>query len=68
VLAEYPGVVSAERHGEAIELSCQDSDLAIRALLERHADLRDIEITGAGLEEAFVQLTSRSSDTDGKQR
>ena len=38
-------------------LSCWDSDRAIRALLARYPDARDIEITGAGLEEAFLQLT-----------
>ena len=38
-------------------LNCTDSDAAIRALLERHPAASDIEITGAGLEEAFLQLT-----------
>ena len=52
-----PGVNAAERRGEAVLLSCTDSDVAIRALLEAHSDARDIEITAAGLEEAFLQLT-----------
>jgi ABC-2 type transport system ATP-binding protein len=56
-LASIPGVMSADRHGDAVTLSCSDSDRAIRALLERYPDARDIEITGAGLEEAFLQLT-----------
>ena len=30
---------------------------AIRALLDAFPDARDIEISGAGLEEAFLQLT-----------
>ena len=49
----------AERHGEAVILVCSDSDRAIRALLERFPAARDIEITGAGLEEAFLELTAR---------
>jgi ABC-2 type transport system ATP-binding protein len=57
-LSSLPGVALADRRGEAIVLSCRDSDQAIRALLERYADARDIEIAVAGLEEAFVQLTS----------
>src|SRR5579875_142096 len=57
-LEALPGVSSAERHGEAITLRCTDSDLAIRALLDRFPAARDIEITGAGLEEAFVELTA----------
>ena len=38
-------------------MSCTDSDAAIRALLAAFAEARDIEISGAGLEEAFLQLT-----------
>jgi ABC-2 type transport system ATP-binding protein len=56
-LAELPGVVSAERHGDAVRLSCSDSDQAIRVLLERHPQAKDIEIVGAGLEAAFLELT-----------
>jgi ABC-2 type transport system ATP-binding protein len=56
-LAELPGVSAADRRGEAVILSCNDSDLAIRALLDRYPQARDIEISGAGLEQAFVQLT-----------
>ena len=34
-----------------------DSDAAIRALLRAYPQARDIEISGAGLEEAFLELT-----------
>jgi ABC-2 type transport system ATP-binding protein len=57
-LAGLSGVSTAERHGEAVILRCTDSDQAIRDLLNRYPGARDIEITGAGLEEAFLQLTS----------
>jgi ABC-2 type transport system ATP-binding protein len=56
-LERLPGVNSATRRGEAIVLSCSDSDHAIRELLARFPGARDIEISGAGLEEAFLQLT-----------
>jgi ABC-2 type transport system ATP-binding protein len=56
-LAALPGVTSTERRGEAVVLVCSDSDAAIRALLHSHPEARDIEIRGAGLEEAFLQLT-----------
>jgi ABC-2 type transport system ATP-binding protein len=56
-LARLDGVGAAERHGDSVILRCSDSDRAIRALLERHAEARDIEITGAALEDAFVELT-----------
>ncbi len=50
-------MTSAERRGDAIVLHCADSDAAIRALLAAHPGVRDIEIAGAGLEQAFLQLT-----------
>ncbi len=63
-LRELPGVAVADRRGEAIVLSCPDSDQAIRALLERYPDARDIEIAGAGLEEAFIQLTGEPDEAE----
>ena len=56
-LGALPGVLSAERHGDSISLRCSDSDLAIRILLDRYPLARDIEITGAALEDAFLELT-----------
>ena len=53
-----PGVTAAERRGEAVVLVCADSDVAIRALVSAYPGARDIEIRGAGLEEAFLQLTA----------
>jgi ABC-2 type transport system ATP-binding protein len=58
-LAALPGVNGAERRGEAAILNCADSDAAIRALLAAYPDARDIEIAAAGLEQAFLELTSR---------
>ena len=57
-LRALPGVAQAERRGEAVVLSCSDSDTAIRELLARYADARDVEISGAGLEAAFLELTA----------
>jgi len=57
-LERLPGVTHAERHGESVALSCSDSDAALRELIARYPEARDIEVRGAGLEEAFVQLTA----------
>ncbi len=57
-LAGLPGVTSAERHGEALSLMCADSDQALRALLGRFPEAHDIEVLGAGIEEAFLALTA----------
>jgi ABC-2 type transport system ATP-binding protein len=56
-LGALPGVTGVERRGEAIVLHCSDSDAAIRALLDEYPAARDIEIAGAGLEQAFLALT-----------
>jgi ABC-2 type transport system ATP-binding protein len=61
-LAALAGVASADRHGEAVVLVCSDSDQAIRALLEGFPAARDIEIAGAGLEDAFLALTADPDD------
>jgi ABC-2 type transport system ATP-binding protein len=57
VLRALPGVQEADRRGDAVVLRCLDSDAALRALLAFDA-ARDIEVRGAGLEEAFMQLTT----------
>jgi ABC-2 type transport system ATP-binding protein len=57
-LERLPGVTRAELRGEAFALVCSDSDRAVRALLERFPTVHDLEITGADLEQAFLQLTA----------
>lgn len=54
-------MVAADRHGEAVILTCSDSDATIRALLAAYPEARDIEINAAGLEQAFLQLTGEPS-------
>jgi ABC-2 type transport system ATP-binding protein len=61
-LERLPGVKSAEARGSAFVLRCADSDAAIRALLAAHPDAHDIEIGGAGLEEAFLELTAATTE------
>jgi ABC-2 type transport system ATP-binding protein len=57
-LSALPGVTTAERRGNSIVLRCGDSDAAIRALLAGYPSARDIEVAGADLEEAFLELTA----------
>lgn len=56
-LGRLPGVGAVDTRGESVVLGCPDSDAAIRALLAAYPAARDIEITGAGLEAAFLALT-----------
>ena len=58
IRATLPGVVSADRHGDAVLLSCSDADSALRALLGSFPAARDIEVRGGSLEEAFLELTA----------
>jgi ABC-2 type transport system ATP-binding protein len=57
-LERLPAVTKAERHGEAVVLSSSDSDRTLREFLDAYPQAADIEVRGAGLEEAFLQLTA----------
>ena len=57
-LQGLPGVTSAQAHGGTVTLTCDDADSALRALLAAEPSARDVEVTGAGLEDAFLALTS----------
>ena len=52
-----PGVERVDRRGEMVILDCIDADLALRALLDEFPQVRGIELTSAGLERAFLELT-----------
>jgi ABC-2 type transport system ATP-binding protein len=56
-LERLPGVATVDRRGEAVVLGCSDSDEAIRALLDHFPEARDLEISSAALEDAFLELT-----------
>jgi ABC-2 type transport system ATP-binding protein len=61
-LGALPGVRTAQRHGDAVVLSCSDADAALPALLRAFPAARDIEVTGGTLEEAFLDLTASEPD------
>ncbi|MFN2560676.1 MAG: ABC transporter ATP-binding protein [Jatrophihabitans sp.] len=63
-LAALSGVTNVDTRGDGVILNCSDSDRALRALLPAFPAARDIEVSGAGLEEAFLQLTADTPETD----
>jgi len=63
-LERLPGVTRVERHGEAVLLASSDSDQTLRAFLDAYPDASDIEVRGAGLEEAFLQLTADEQEEE----
>ena len=58
------GVTAVDRKGDAITLNSNDSDATLRDLLNTFSSVRDIEVRGAGLEEAFLELTLDSDGAD----
>jgi len=57
-LQQMPGVASVRRDGATTELLTNDAERVTRELLIADASLSGLEVTGAGLEEAFLALTS----------
>jgi ABC-2 type transport system ATP-binding protein len=68
-LITLPGVTNADTRGDDVILNCTDSDAALRALIAAYPHARDFEVTGAGLEDAFVQLTrDAANDAESTER
>jgi ABC-2 type transport system ATP-binding protein len=67
-LAQLRGVTNVETRGEGIILNCSNSDDAIRSFLPAFPQARDIEVSGAGLEEAFLQLTGDDDSLEEVER
>jgi ABC-2 type transport system ATP-binding protein len=61
-LATLPGVTNVDTRGDAVIINCSNSDDALRAFLPAFPAAHDIEVTGAGLEEAFLQLTGDTKE------
>jgi len=55
------GVTAAKEDREAIELHTVEAETVVRELLARDANLSGLEISSAGLEEAFLALTQDAS-------
>ncbi len=64
-LNRLEGVTDVQVRGTTVTIDSLDADATIRALVRDGAAFRDIEITGAGLEEAFVALTSGPRRVEG---
>ena len=62
-LSELEGVTEVDVRGTGVSIDSLDADATIRDLVGRGVPFRDLEVTGAGLEQAFVTLTGcRSID------
>ncbi len=66
-LHQLPGVTEVKEDREAIEIHTSDAERVVRELLARDERLSGLEVTSAGLEEAFLALTrdsARNGDSD----
>lgn len=59
-LRQIPGVVEVREDREAVEIHTSVAEPVVRELLARDPGLSGLEITTAGLEEAFLALTQES--------
>jgi len=57
VLREIPGVSDVKQDREAVEIHAVEAEPVVRELLLRDPGLSGLEISSAGLEEAFLALT-----------
>jgi ABC-2 type transport system ATP-binding protein len=61
MLRQIPGVTEVKEDREAFEIHTPEAEPVLRELLARDANLSGLEVTAAGLEEAFLALTQDSS-------
>ncbi|HEV2212371.1 MAG TPA: ABC transporter ATP-binding protein, partial [Gammaproteobacteria bacterium] len=56
-VARLPGVTGLSRHGAALEILASHAEPVVLALLQQDPGLSDLEVSGVGLEQAFLSLT-----------
>src|SRR5579864_3133956 len=59
-LRQLPGVTEVKQDREAVELHTREAEPVLRELLNLDATLSGLEVTSAGLEDAFLALTQES--------
>jgi ABC-2 type transport system ATP-binding protein len=59
-IRNLPGVVHARRDREALQIDVVEAEAVLREMMARDPQLSGLEVTGAGLEEAFLALTQES--------
>lgn len=68
LLDSLEGVTDVRVTGTGVVIDSLDADATVQALVHRRVSFRDLEVTGAGLEEAFLALTSSHADNGGQGR
>jgi ABC-2 type transport system ATP-binding protein len=66
-IRQIAGVLSVKADRNAFELQVNAAEPVVRELLQRDSWLADLEVTNAGLEEAFLALT-QNHNADSKEK
>ncbi len=61
-LLQIPGVTEVRQDREAVEIHAREAETVVRALLASDPSLSGLEVSSAGLEEAFLALTQDSGE------
>ena len=64
LISQLPNLQRSERDGEAFTLYSTQPERALENLFRQNVEIRELEVTGAGLEEAFVALTSKDEEDE----
>jgi len=64
LLNDLEGATDVTVHGKGVTVDSLDADATVRDLVRRHVPFCDLEVTGAGLEDAFVALTACQPPSD----
>ncbi|MGD0988760.1 MAG: ABC transporter ATP-binding protein [Candidatus Sulfotelmatobacter sp.] len=67
VLRQIPGVNNVKRDREAFEIHAREAEPVVRVLLDLDPTLSALEITTAGLEEAFLALMQDNGETANRE-
>ncbi len=67
-LLQIPGVTDVKQDREAVEIRAREAESVVRALLARDPSLSGLEITSAGLEDAFLALTRDNDNGENASR
>jgi ABC-2 type transport system ATP-binding protein len=65
-LRQVPGVIDVKQDREAVEIQAREAESILRILLARDPSLSGLEITTAGLEEAFLALTQDNNEAQAR--
>src|ERR1700685_750447 len=65
-LLRIPGVTDARQDREAVEIHAGEAEAVVRALLASDPSLSGLEISSAGLEDAFLALTQDNNESENQ--